>query len=546
VKRPPSLDTDAVTQRGTHRITHNSTSSIKHAGSANGRPLGKGRLESSRDSWTGQLAELTALHREKRARAFEARARELASERRAAYRTGGVVARSDRGKPFLGAADESIGGLQWTGSAWRVAPLDATRESARRECFESTWHTSRARGKRRLFEKLAECGSDGRSLELVCRNSACGEKFSVPVGCGAAFFCPACRKRRAAAFRVDFQRKQLGLVSVASRAGLTQRFRRRAVGGRFGERLVTLTVPHTDERGTPLGVSERITVLRATWERFWRLFRDDLRGRLRGLQSGITLDNTEVGLPMPRGKSAPRSELALFELVSSLRVLEWTPGSDGMGHPHFHVWLFSPFIDRARLASLWSRAYAETTGATELCRLLIVDVRAPHECDGGLANELVKYLTKDWQVTSDGVERVRPEVFAQVYATLDGTRLRQSSQGLAHWAVARDKSCPCCAFSSEREHWARVFVIQERAQRTQAPSLHPPEYPDLPTTGQAAPLSRAEELRAAYDAKRDAEWRSFAGSIYRRPGMLAAGLRPVSEPPVAKTHSNLQRKFPGF
>lgn len=512
---PPSLDTEAVTQRVTLRSTHNSASSIKDAGSSTGRPAGKARFDVSREDWNDQLAALTELHREKKARAFEARGAALALERRREHRTGGMVARDHRGR-----AQGSV-------------PT------------HSQWHSSRARGKRRLFENLATCG-EGSTLELVCRNSTCGERFSLPIGCGAAFFCPACRKRRANAFRVDFQRKQMGIVAAANRAGLTHRFRRRAVGGRFSERLLTLTVPHTDEHGAPLGVGERIDVLRATWERFWRLFRDELRGKLRGLQSGITLANSSVGLPMPRGKAPPRDELALFELVSSLRVLEWTPGGDGMGHPHFHVWLFSPFIERARVASLWSRAHAEVTNAQSVCRLLVVDVRAAHDCEGGLANELVKYLTKDWQVTADGVARVSPEVFAQVYAKLDGTRLRQSSSGLAHWAVARDKSCPCCAFSSEREHWARVFVNNEDQQRSNTPSRGPPIFPPVPT----GVTSRGELLREEYEAKRAAERRRDGALLYSRPGL--GFLRPVTpEVPTswgteAEAYIDTQPKLPGF
>lgn len=512
---PASLDTEAVTQRVTLRSTHNSAGSRKDAGSATGRPHGNARFAVSREEWNGQLAELTALHREQRARAFEVRGRALALQRRREHRLGGAVARDHRGR-----VQGSVPG-------------------------HSQWHTSRAKGKRYMFQNIATCGQ-GSTLELVCRNSSCGERFTLPLGCGAAFFCPACRKRRAAAFRVDFQRKQLGLVAAANRAGLTHRFRRRAAGGRFAERLVTLTVPHTDERGTPLDVGERIDVLVATWERFWRLFRDELRGKLRGFQSGITIHNSREGLPMPRGKAPPRDELSLFELVSSLRVLEWTPGGDGQGHPHMHVWLFSPFIERARIASLWSRAHSEVTAPSEVSRLLVVDVRAAHECEGGIANELVKYLTKDWQVTSDGVARVSPEVFAQVYAKLDGKRLRQSSAGLAHWAVAKDKSCPCCAFSSEREHWARVFIANEDQQRSQTPSRGPPDLPDVPNT----PLSRGEQLREEYEAKRAAQRRRDGALLYARPGM--GFLRPVTpEVPTsrvteAETHMDAQLKLRGF
>jgi hypothetical protein len=178
-----------------------------------------------------------------------------------------------------------------------------------------------------------------------------------------------------------------------------------------------------------------------------------------------------------------------------------------------------------------------------------VSTCAPHECDGGIANELVKYLTKDWQVSSDGVKRVSPEVFAEVYAKLDGSRLRQSSQGLAHWAVPKDKSCPCCAFHSEREHWARVFIVNADQQASQAPSPDTPAFPEVPRDGPGT-RTRSQELREAYDAKRDAEWRAISRHLYARPGMRAAGVVPSEVPTSrgteAKTDTDLQLKLRGF
>ncbi len=441
----------------------------------------------NRLDWVDLVAQLTAPHRERRAVALLRRGAALALERRRAFRLSGKVARSARGRP-QGAAPA-----------------------------ESAWHSARAETKRRLFEKVAECG-EGHTLELVCRNGSCGERFTVPLGCGQAFFCPSCRKRRANQFRVDFQRKQLGLVSTAQRHGLTHRYRRRAIGGRFSEKLLTLTLPHTrewhaplalGERGEAYTVRERVENLRVCWERFWRLFRDELRAKLGNLQSGITIENSPIGLPMPRGRAKAKDTLALFDLVSSLRVFEWTPGDDGLGNPHFPVWLFSPYLDQRWLRSLWSRAFADVCAPSLVCPLLVLDVRAAHECEGGsIANELVKYLTKDWHLTGDGAKRVGPEVFAELYTLVDGTRTRQSSQGLAHWQVPKEKSCPCCAFSSEREHWARVFVNHEAAERSAKPS-ELLEYPPVPGAG-VAPRTRSAELRELYDTRKAAEWQSSA------------------------------------
>lgn len=473
--------------------------------------------------WTAQVAQLTEPHRFRRARALETRGSQLALARRRAFRLDGFAGRTARGKPEGGHQEGDDGRsravLNRSDEDW------ATREKPEREArakLETPWHSARAETKRRLFEKVAECG-EGHTLELVCRSGSCGERFTVPLGCGQAFFCPKCRARRATAFRVDFQRKQLGLVGIASRAGLLHRYRKRKVGGRFGERLLTLTVPHLSEDGEPLGVAQRIYDLRNTWDRFNRLWRDELRGKLRGLKSGITIQNSQVGLPVPRGKAKPSDELSLFELVSSLRVFEWTPGEDGKGHPHFHVWIFSPFLDVHWLRSLWSRAYADVVQPKRVCQLLVVDVRSNQDCQSGIAHELVKYLTKDWHLTGDKAKRVAPEVFAELYSIVDGTRTRQSSQGLAHWAVAKDKSCPCCAFSSERGHWARVFVNHDVQEQANMRSTGPLEYPDVPAVG-VAPRTRSGELQEIYNGKQDAAWRSSADRrlLARRLGIKTA------------------------
>lgn len=435
------------------------------------RPKGWSVLK--REQWAADVAQLTEPHRERRARALLARGAALAIERRKAFRLSGKVGRTERGRPA------------------GAAPLD------------SAWHTARALTKRRLFEKVAECG-EGHTLELICRNGSCGERFTVPLGCGQAFFCPECRKRRANAFRVDFQRKQLGLVGTAQRAGLLHRYRRRSAGGRFSERLFTVTVPHLSEDGETFNVRERIEHLRATWDRFNRLFRDELRGKLRGLKSGITINNTAVGLPMPRGKAAARDELDLFELVNTLRVFEWTPGDDGKGHPHYHVWLFSPYLDHWHLRWLWARAYADVMQPTRVCILPIADVRGAEDCEGGnVANELVKYLTKDWYLTSDGAKRVAPEVFAELYTLVDGTRTRQSSQGLAHWSLPKAKECPCCAYTSERQHWARVHVNHAIAEQATARTRAVLEWPETPTPGVAPRTERTDDERPREAGARD-------------------------------------------
>lgn len=373
-------------------------------------------LHGQRSEWLLQVEATTALHREQKARRLTERAREIGKERRQEWRDGGQVARSETG-------------------------------NVRLESFDSQWHLSRAKGARELFSRVRACSeNDSYRVNLTCRG--CSNKTSIPVGCDSHWFCPTCRVRRATEYRLELQAKLGGLQSLASRAGLTARARRHQPGGRFGARFITLTLPHV---GLP---RERIQMLMRCWPRFWRLLSDRLRPRLK--------KHAARGVVIPEGKDGELVGATLWDLVHYLWVLEWTPGSDGDGHPHLHVWLFSPFIDQAELEQLWRRAYVDVTGRS--VERLVVDVRAASNDSNAAALELCKYLVKDWEVYAGGSKQARPEVFAQAYAELDGRRLRQTSAGFADFKLQIEKACPCCGHTAERGHWARVEIDHARNQ----------------------------------------------------------------------------------
>jgi len=394
----------------------------------------------------------------------------------------------------------------------RVRPLMNIRRSVK-------WHSSRAANKRALFERVADCGKvDATRITLVCRG--CKDSISIEVGCGSSWFCPECRRRSVMKFRKNFERSRLGIVTIAARAGLMKR--KQAKGDRWGERLLTVTLPH---RGTP---AQRIETLQATWARFWRTLRDRLRPELDG-PSGIRIDDVPRGFPKSFEKRADPNELQFFDLLSYLHVFEWTPGDDGKGHPHMHVWLFSRFLEQKMVKRLWEAAYQHVLRAQREAggwsgpiqeTDLIVDIRA---AGGDVANELVKYLTKDWEINESGARRATPEVFAEVYATLDGKRRRQSSAAFSMWAVAKHNVCPCCGFERERGHWARVDIehaLEESKVKEALGIPHPIGMIWDPEKGSytLAPLVGAADykLRAEHDAKKDLEWlESFERRIVR-------------------------------
>jgi len=393
-------------------------------------------------------------------------------------------------------------GAEWTAQSKK--PERASKLMLRRRC--TRWHESRAKTKRELFERVDACGSsEGTKITLVCRS--CKNATPIEVGCGSKWFCPTCRTQQVVKFRKDFNRKRLGLVTAATLAGYTRRNQKKSE--RWGERLATFTLP---SRGS---ASERIEVLRKTWARFWRLLGDRLRGELGGLSS-ITFDDLAHNFPNGRPGSAPEF-VPIADLLSYLLVFEWTPGKgDGLGHPHLHVWMFSRYIDNKEvLHPLWTRAYHEVArkmgllGPDETVELLVPDVRkADHDVD----RELIKYLTKDWEIQEGGAKRAAPEVFAEVYAQLDGKRLKQSSAGFAKWAVEKANVCPCCLYENQRGHWARVDIehsLEESKVKEKLGIIVPNGFV-LDDEGyyKRAPLTAAAdyELRAQFDAKRDSEW----------------------------------------
>lgn len=441
--------------------------------------------------------------------------------------------------------------------------------------LSSKWHTARARNKRELPERVADCGkAESTQITVVCRD--CKHSKQIPVGCGCSWFCPECNKRAIYRIQSRFLDSRHGLLMQAARAGLTKeddaeaaerdrlwgrkrKPRRAPLGGFWGEKFLTLTLP---PRG---GVKERIDVMNATCTRFFRTLLERLRPSLQG-PSGIRGEHLPRGVSEAQAENAIRArrswraaathradaptlerfdsaetgdfELPLIDLFSYFRVVEWTPGKDGMGHPHVHVWMFSQYLEQAELERLWREAWGHVQrqrlyggevkkhGPIEQCKT-IVHIEAARD---RVEKELIKYLTKDWELDEQRVaKRVDPEVFAQVYAALDGRRRRQSSAGFNNWATEKLNECPCCGFSRERGSWARVDIehaLDEKRVKEEIGTLAKPGHaamlfwddPDDPDTPWVRPPPRLAELpmvqggegdialRAEHDAEQDADW----------------------------------------
>jgi hypothetical protein len=259
----------------------------------------------------------------------------------------------------------------------------------------SKWHVSRAKGQRERIERVEACSNDA----LIIRCQACGLEHERPARCGCRLLCVRCRGVRARQTRMRFNVARSSLLAEARGRGLLNPHRR---GGAWGERFLTLTAPHV----VGDAIEERIIRVLDAWKSFVRYLQAWQR---------------ECRLPS----------------IEWFRVFEWTPTDDGLGHPHLHVWLFSPFLDRELLLEWWTKALQRELLALESAP--IIDIRA---VKSGVEHELVKYLTKD--IDEQG-NKIAPQLYAQVYCALDQRRALQASRGFMARAKRERLPCTCGA-----------------------------------------------------------------------------------------------------
>jgi hypothetical protein len=304
-----------------------------------------------------------------------------------------------------------VGDLTAEHRAARAADLRARRVKRRAELCDagqdlnaiqrsSRWFKDRVRGQVTRIECVRACG--GKVLRISCR--ACGLAHDIVAGCGVRLLCPDCRALTLARTRAAFRRARVAVLIAARARGLLRSLRR---GGRFCEKFLTLTAPHV--AGDT--IAGRIDRMFEAWGYFLKRLNTHFRERC-------------------------------IRSAEWFRAFEWTFGnSDGVGHPHIHVWIFSLFLPPDLIRDWWSRSLIEAGCPPHLATRPIVDIRAVHGRDGG-ARELIKYLTKDITRTGD---TVAAEVYAEVYKALDTRRALQASRGFMGRAKREQSVCACGA-----------------------------------------------------------------------------------------------------
>ncbi len=251
-------------------------------------------------------------------------------------------------------------------------------EAHRAHASSAAWHRARAEGQRHRMAHTGACGVG--VIAVSCQ--ACGVVHEQPAWCGVVRLCPGCNRRRAQRMQARFGAAIKVVLASAERAGSIGRFR---PGGAIGQKHMVLTMPHVglgdveaiergvwswcalDRRERERGEAEAgmrrpvggawgwaATEHRGAFGRRERLEaeRDVVRRRIRVIQDAARRFTRELQrhLRAPWGETVPPTVGACWH-----RCFEWTPGEDGLGHPHFHMWLLSPWIpvaDEHRIASV--------------------------------------------------------------------------------------------------------------------------------------------------------------------------------------------------
>jgi hypothetical protein len=357
-----------------------------------------------------------------------------------------------------------------------IVAMHRARAGQRELQARATWHGRRANGLRERPKNVRACG--GKMIATIC---SCGNRGKAhPQGCGVWRICAACAKSESRRRRAKFGRARARVLldavrPLSGRGALAGNAAQYRDGGRYTDKMITLTIPHfegddlfyaamelgdqgdhvDDKRARAIRervlahgsstVPARIAALFAAWKGFARRMKRDLKKRDRADHIFTRWD----------------------------RFFEWTPGKDGRGHPHFHVWAFSPFLCYGEVAEWWTESVREVgvpvrtheSWCTNCKRNHVIGARAWVQqlgdfneravrelVAGGKAIELSAFRSMNvgptavtyaagWSV-EDLSDEVSPETRAELDCALEGRRLSQGSRGL--YSDDMKPACPVC------------------------------------------------------------------------------------------------------
>jgi hypothetical protein len=205
----------------------------------------------------------------------------------------------------------------------------------------SKWHSDRALGQRARRATVEHCGEGSVTVTCQC----CGSVAEGRVFCGVVRLCFGCTRQRAFRARARLARAVAVVVDNARARGA---FLAHRTGGPLGQRHVVLTAPHVVvPLEGPGSKPARLETAAARVELLFRAWGHFSKRLARWIDNGGWKD------PDLRARSGAAARGSCWH-----RAFEWTPGAadgDGCGHPHFHLWILSPFLpeyDEHRMPSV--------------------------------------------------------------------------------------------------------------------------------------------------------------------------------------------------
>lgn len=393
------------------------------------------------------------------------------------------------------------------------------------ERASSRWHAGRAAGQVARFADAEHCGLGELRGRCVCGRDA----VAMPLRCGVTRLCAVCMDRRSRKSRdrcwEAWERYRPRLVE----AGVMSPGHKGADGrlDPWRERHLILTAPHDRIRwfirpdgskvsGDAAAVEWRIDRLFRAWCIFSRWFAKWC--------AAVGDGDVRSGGVRPVW----------------WRAFEWTRGADGLGHPHFHVWLVSPMVDKGAFREAWAMALEHAFGDTgndcgssprtpegkSLINVEIVDaslrrvsVRAEvakgwDPRDGAKVHrlvwsqpakgELVDYFG-GWSIDLSG--STSAVVQAACFEALEG---RRTTQGAAGFLGLADSAKPCACDGCSKPRVLRSVEVL---------SWHRAAYAGLDGAASTAPL--LELVRAPLGEPRATPERV-------RPGWVPIGATPFA------------------
>lgn len=356
----------------------------------------------------------------------------------------------------------------WGGRVYGTVAAPAAEEHA--ALRSAKFWEGRASGQEKRFDNVRACGH--RVMRVTSK--VCGyELAELPARCGVVRICKACAVHRANKRRRAVARGREDLILDSRRNG--QGYRGRA-GGRFTEKMFTLTIPHFGYSKIEPG-----SKLAACCDDYG--IRTSIAARVQGLRLAAPIFLAKCkryfGNQMKRTPRALGADPNDRKAVRFYRLLEWTLGSDGNGHPHFHIYAWTPYLPFPLLREWWAECLRSvgvpvdwritdagervsnvnadvrmlaTVGAAELAELIKGGGKAiklqtleglPRQ--GGLEGVLRYADSTIADTFSDLVETGNVCAQRDLYCALEGVRLAQGSRGFLEVRIR--PSCPCCGIA---------------------------------------------------------------------------------------------------